>query len=404
MNSSTSNSRPFYITWSAQSSAETLDVVGADGEDFVLSNGRRIFDFLSTSFQTSFGHSQEFIISSIERQLRQMSIATPKADFSLKRDVTEKLIALLGFSNGKLFYTVSGAESVENALKIARQIKGRTKIMARQRSYHGASLGALSVTGDWRNANHFTCSEHTVRIPEPTDDRNCEALSSLFEMHQGSIAALIVETITGANGVIIPPESWFAGVQDLCTRHDVFLILDEVLCGFGRTGKAFGFQHYPMLRPDIVCMAKAISGGYIPFGAIWTSQEIADAYEDRTLSCGLTNYAHPLGLAALQGVLTLLNSEEFDRSFNERIEFFTAEVQRLGQSLAQVTATRQIGMMAAIELDRPAPSWRTAIERGMHLSSTGQQIVIAPPLITPVARILEEFRNLELLISDSRPN
>ncbi len=379
--------RPFFITWTTQSTSSTFEVVAAREDEFELTDGSLVYDFLSTSFQTSFGHSHPQIIQRIGQQLGVMSIASPKAEFSLKREVSLQLLSLLGFEQGKLFYTVSGAESVENALKIARQIKGRNKIMARQRSYHGASLGALSVTGDWRNAPHFTCVNETVRFPEPDQDPNCEQLRQLFEQHRDATAGLIIETITGANGVVIPPESWYGGVQKLCREYNVFLILDEVLCGFGRTGKAFAFQHYPALQPDMVCMSKAISGGYIPFGAVWTSQEIANFYAHRVFSCGLTNYAHPLGLAATQAVVEIWQDPDFQTNLARCEQLFSLRLNQLQQEVPMVTQIRQKGMLAAIEFACDAPTWELGMKHGMHLLGSGNMNVLAPPLTTTPERL-----------------
>lgn len=394
----TSPTKPYFFTWSAQQAATGMPVVTACDDEFLLSDGSRVYDFVSTSYQANFGHSCQRIKDRIHSQLDQLAIVSPKAEFELKQTVSQRLQDLLNLGPGKLFYTVSGAESVENALKMARQIRKRKKIMARRPSYHGATLGALSVTGDWRNLPHFTCDHETVRIPEPADDPQLVETRNIVDRHRGDIAAVILETITGANGVIAPPVSWYRGMQELCRSENIFMILDEVLCGFGRTGKAFAFHHYRgsdiastaagafQLQPDIVCMSKAISGGYIPFGALWVSQEIAEYYNQKTLSCGLTNYAHPLGLAALDGVLDLLADPRFQSNAIELERVFASRLQQISEHRI-VTAMRQRGMLAAIEFDCEAPTWEQGIREGLHLAAKGNRNILAPPLISKPDRL-----------------
>ncbi len=235
--------KPYYQTWCVQPERDLFPVVSTTDDEFVLADGERVYDFISTSFQANFGHHHPVIRAAVHEQLDTMPIASPKAAFALKQDVSERLIERLGLAGGKLFYTVSGGESVENALKMARQVTGRTMILARRKSYHGATLGALSVTGDWRNEPHFTVDAHTVRIPEPQDDPDLSATRRAIETTgPDRIAAVIVETVSGTNGVDIPPRTWWDRLQATCREYDLLLIADEVLCGFGRTGPDFALS------------------------------------------------------------------------------------------------------------------------------------------------------------------
>ena len=383
---------PFYFTWNHQPSADAADafpVKHAEHDEFVLADGRRVYDFLSTSFQTSFGHSHPAIKSAIQNQLDVMPIASPKSTFPLKQQVSQKLLELFDLGPGKIFYTLSGSESVENALKMSRKITGRTKIAARQKSYHGASLGALSVTGDWRNPPHFTIDDHTIRIPEPSDDPAFEQGRQVINAAgPDTVAAIILETISGVNGVVIPSQEWYDAVQSTCRKHGIMLIMDEVLCGFGRTGPAFAFQHYG-LKPDLVCTSKGITGGYIPFGAVWTSAKIAEYYDSEKLVCGLTNYAHPLGLAALDAVIDLLRDSSFHANKHALESLFADSMTKLSK-LDKVADVRCRGLLAAIDLEGcPAPTWSECFEKGMHLYSKSNMIVVAPPFISTVERLGE---------------
>ncbi len=392
--------RAYYHTWGCQPAAEPFRVERAEGDEFVLEDGRRIYDFISTSFQTNFGHSHPLIRDAVRRQLETMPIASPRAAFELKERASARLNDAVGLPGGKVFYTVSGSESVENALKMARQITGRTKIAARKKSYHGASLGALSVTGDWRNQPHFTLDEQTVRIPEPDEDPDLETTRRIFaEVGGDHIAALILETISGTNGVAIPPQSWYDGLTELCRAHGVLLIIDEVLCGFGRTGPLFAFQPY-QLQPDLICMSKGITGGYIPFGAVWTGPRVVDYYGVEPLTCGLTSYAHPLGLAALDAVMDIFSDQAFQQNKS-------ALENQLAQTLDEVAnweSVREVrcrGLLAAIELDRPGPSWDVLFHHGLHAYSKSNTLIIAPPLVSTPQRLARATQTLLDLLQGS---
>lgn len=384
----------FFYTWTKQSAVTPLRVERGEHDEMVLVDGRRIFDFVSTSFQASFGHSHPLILTRISQQLGTMSICSPKATFPLKEQVSLDLVRLINRGAGKIFYTVSGAESVENAIKMARRIKGKPLILARKRSYHGASLGAMSVSGDWRSDEHLNFSAGTVRIPEPHEDPSGEGIRAVIaQTGADQIAAIIVETISGTNGVIIPPQTWFDALRVISDEFGIFLIVDEVLAGFHRCHTAFAFHSFN-LRPDLVTMSKAITGGYIPFGAVWVNESIADFYEQHTLTGGLTNYAHPLGLAATSAVLEMVGNGAFFIQLRRSEQVFEAGVRTIAERFG-ASAVRLQGMLAAIEFgDRILPPWDYWIERGLYLFTKGNMMILAPPLVTKEERLANAFEAL----------
>lgn len=389
----------FYFSWMRQNASADFAVARTTSDEFVLEDERHVYDFISTSFQANFGHQHPHIVERIQEQLGTMPIASPKSTFGLKRSVSQRLVDLIDRGPGKIFYTVSGAESVENALKIARQISASPVVLARKKSYHGASLGALSVTGDWRKDPHLTFDEGTVRIPEHDEDPNLEQTEKIIrETGAGNIAAIILETISGTNGMSVPPPEWYQGIQSICRQNKIMLILDEVLVGFGRTGPAFAFHDYD-LQPDLVCMSKAISGGYVPFGAIWTSPEIARFYEDKVLACGLTNYGHPLGLAALDGVLNLLDDPKFQTHKRNNEELFGRLLRNLERH-SSIIQIRQRGLMAAIDLNRPAPTWREGFEAGLHFFGKENMNILAPPYVSTPERLATAMETYEKLLAN----
>ena len=291
---------PYYISWSKQKGASSFIIASVDGVRIKTEEGIELIDMTSISYQAHFGHNHPTIIKHIKSQLDTIPMSSPKGIYPGKNDATYDLLNYMGKLEGKIFYTTSGAETVENALKIARDITKKKIVLARKTSYHGATQGALTVTGDWRNTSHVLPEDWVVRIPEPTEIDAIKKTRKIIEETGGEkIAAIIIETVTGGNGVYYGDQAWWDGLSQLCDEFKILLIMDEVVCGFNRTGKPFGYMHYDV-HPDMICLAKGITGGMVPFGALWTSSKIAEHYEENILSCGLTNYAHPLGIAAMK--------------------------------------------------------------------------------------------------------
>lgn len=390
--------KSYYYSWSVQS--EVLDFpLESSAGPYLRSSGKQILDCISSSFQAHFGHSHPALIDAMMQQVQKFSIASPKARFDLKQEASQKLLDLLGLE-GCIFYTVSGAESVENALKIARQIRSANKILARQKSYHGASLGALSVTGDWRSHNHFGLHQYTIRIPEPSDDPDLSILKKLVEQEGAdSIAAICIETISGTNGVHGGNTQWWQNLRHFCDDTGILLIVDEVLVGFGRCEQSFAFQRYN-IKPDMVCMSKGISGGYIPFGAVFTNTFIAEYYANRILSAGLTNYAHPLGLACMNAVIDILNDAQFIEHKRQLETQFSEGIGRLN-GLDQIESVRQYGLLAALDTSRHDLSWKDFWNLGIYVYINQGMIVLAPPFILTRAQLEAMFECIEMGLKSS---
>jgi taurine--2-oxoglutarate transaminase len=372
---------PFFWTWTKQTSDSAYSLASTDSCRLQLLDGSLVVDGMSSNFQAGFGHSCAHIKNTIKRQLDEFPVASPKFSFDLKTRVSCGLINLVNCGDARIFYTLSGAESIENALKMARQISGKTIICARRKSYHGATLGAMSVTGDWRGQGHFGVSECTMRIPEPSEDPDLAKTRTLIQsVGPENIAAFCLETISGMNGVIIPPKTWWEGISSICKEFGIFLIIDEVSCGFGRTGPAFALHHYN-IDPDFVCMAKAITGGYVPFGALWVKESVSQFYDHHVLSAGLTAYAHPLGLAATEAVLEIWCDPKFQDNKRLLEQAFAEGSSNLKKNQA-VKDVRSIGLIAAIELtDGLTLSWQHFIRAGVHLAIKENTIVLAPPMV-----------------------
>jgi taurine--2-oxoglutarate transaminase len=390
---------PYYISWSKQHGADSFEIASVDGATVTTTSGLRLIDMTSISYQAHFGHNHPTIIKHIKAQLDTIPMSSPKGIYSIKNETTQSLLKYMGKTDGKIFYTTSGAESVENALKIARDITRKKIVLARKNSYHGATLGALSATGDWRNPAHLTPEGWVVRIPEPNEtDALKHTRDIILKTGHDQIAAIIIETITGGNGVYAGTREWWQGLRSLCDEFGILLIMDEVVCGFERTGKPFGYMHYPVV-PDLICLAKGITGGMIPFGAVWTSQKISDHYEENILCCGLTNYAHPLGMAALKGVLEIVHDKKFKDNLSHIENVFKAELEKL-KALSIVKEIRVHGLLCAIDLHKMIEG-KKFFNKGLYLVAQTNRIILAPPLIMSESLLREAMAKIQEVLKES---
>ena len=370
---------PYYISWVKQKGATTFNIAKVSGTKVIIDEGLELFDMTSISYQAHFGHNHPTIIQHMKDQLDSIPMSSPKGIYPGKNETTYELLQYMGKLEGKIFYTTGGAETVENALKIARDITKKKVVLARKNSYHGATLGALVATGDWRHDSHQLPEDWVVRIPEPNEKDAIAKTRAIIEQVGGNnIAAIIIETVTGGNGVFYGDQAWWDGLSALCKEFKMLLIMDEVVCGFGRTGKAFGYMHYNV-QPDMICLAKGITGGMVPFGALWTSSGIALHYEENVLSCGLTNYAHPLGMAAMKGVLEIVKDKNFIDNLVIVEKLFHEELENL-KTLKNVKEIRVKGMLAAVDIAAPIDA-KKFFQKGLYLVAHPNRIILAPPLI-----------------------
>ena len=298
-------------SWSVQSQISPLPVARAEGRHFWDYQGKRYLDFCSQLVNLNLGHQHPAVVAAIVEQAKTLCTIAP----SLANDKRSELASLLAeLTPGNLkmsFFTNGGAEANENAIKLARWYTGRHKIIARYRSYHGATAGAVTLTGDPRRwpaepglpgVVHML-DPYTYRCPagHPEPCPVCAGGPHLEEILQyegpHTVAAVILETVTGTNGIIVPPDGYLRSVREVCDRHGILLILDEVMAGFGRTGRWFACDHWNVV-PDIMTVAKGINSGYVPLGAMVVSEPIAEWLNDKYLAGGLTYSGHPLACAA----------------------------------------------------------------------------------------------------------
>jgi taurine--2-oxoglutarate transaminase len=390
---------PFFFTWSAQSAAKPVELTGGDGAWFTTADGSRWLDLGSLAYQVNAGHGRKRIVEAIKRQADQLCLSTPNAVFPAKIELAERLLKMAGPGFSKVFFTLGGAEANENALKIARLVTGRLKLVSRYRSYHGASMGALSLTGDWRRTMLEPGIAGVVHVQDCYCDRcpfgqRVETCARECATHIGatmalegarSVAAVILESVPGANGVLVPPPEYWPIVRAACDAEGALLIADEVLTGFGRTGTPFGFQHWNVL-PDLITCAKGLTSGYQPLGAVIVHDRVARHFDDTVLACGLTYYAHPTACAAAVETMKLYDDEQLFANSARLGPVLHRELTAVAARLGVRTFVRSLGLLGALELEAPAGAWaklgHELAARKLSLHNDGKRgtAIFAPPL------------------------
>jgi taurine--2-oxoglutarate transaminase len=289
--------------WSAQGAVNPIPVAGAEGCWFWTPEGKRYLDFNSQLMCVNIGHGDQRVIKAIQDQAATLAYANPFMATQPRARLGQKLATLTPGDIDTFFFTNGGAEANENALKIARLYTGRHKVLARYRSYHGATAGAMTLTGDPRRWAAEPGISGVVHVADPYHgvqrgwDGVGLALANLEEVIQfegpQTIAAFFIEPVTGTNGILVPPDGYIQGIRHLCTKYGIVLVADEVMSGFGRTGEWFAVDHWKVV-PDLLTMAKGLTSAYVPLGAVGMRRAIADHFQDRVFSGGLTYNSHPL--------------------------------------------------------------------------------------------------------------
>ncbi len=347
--------------WSAQSKVDPIPVAGAKGVYFWTPEGKQYLDFNSQLMCVNIGHGDERVIRAIQEQAATLAYANPFMATEPRARLGAKLAEIAPGDIDAFFFTNGGAEANENALKIARLYTGRHKVLARYRSYHGGTAAAITLTGDprrwWAEPGapgivHFLDAYHGVqRGWDPVD----AALANLEEVVQlegpHTIAAIFLESVTGTNGILVPPDGYMQGVRALCDRHGILMVADEVMAGFGRTGRWFAIDHWGVV-PDMITMAKGLTSAYVPLGALGMRRPIADHFRDRVFAGGLTYNSHPLGCAAALATIAVYEEDgliERAAAMGEVMRDLLADLERRHPS---VGATRSIGLFGIVELIR----------------------------------------------------
>jgi taurine---2-oxoglutarate transaminase len=355
-----------FFSWSIQGAIDPIVVDHAEGVWLYTPEGKRILDFNSQLMSVNIGHGDRRVIDAITEQASKLQFVQPAFATEIRGRLGQKLAEILPGDMDKVFFTLGGAEAIENAIKFARHYTGRYKLLARYRAYHGATMGAMTLTGDPRRWANEPGLVGVVRYPDThrwgeAEPRPVEeSLQGLEDVirYEGpqTIAAVFLETIVGTNGILIPPDGYIQGVREICDRHGILMVADEVMAGFGRTGRWFAIDHWDTV-PDLMTMAKGLTSSYLPLGAVAMRHKIAEAFEDKMFYGGLTYSSHPVSLAASLATLRVYEEDGLIENAARMGERMREMHQRLAAEHPSVGATRNLGLFGIIDLVRSRDPW-----------------------------------------------
>src|SRR5919197_312586 len=400
-------------SWSGEDQISPLPVAGGEGRYFWDHDGNRYLDFASQLVNVSIGHQHPKVVAAIKEQADKLTTIGPPMAHETRSELARLIAEVTPGDLTMSFFTNGGAEANENAIKLARWYTGRHKIVARYRSYHGATAGAISATGDPRRWFAEPGIPGIVRMLDPYTYRCpaghpdpcpvCTGAPHLEELLQyegpQNVAAVIMETIVGTNGVIVPPDGYLQSIREVCDRHGILLILDEVMAGFGRTGTWFACEHWDVV-PDIITVAKGINSGYVPLGAMVISEKLRDWVRDKPFAGGLTYSGHTLACASAVASLGVLTDEGIVENAAAHGRYLADELRALQDRHPSIGDVRGLGLFFGLELVRDrktreplvpfnaggeaaAPVARlakAALDTGLYLFVHWNVVMIAPPL------------------------
>jgi taurine--2-oxoglutarate transaminase len=354
-----------FYSWSVQRAVEPIPVVGGQGIYYWDADGKRYMDFSSQLMNLNIGYQHPRVIAAIQEQAAKLASAHPGAAHEPKAILGQRIAEVTPGDLNKVFFTLGGAEANENAIKFARQYTGRQKILARYISYHGATYGAITLSGDYRRPPVEPGIPGVIHVFDPycyrcvfgytPDICHRECISHIEQIIQyenpDTIAALIMEGVTGSNGILVPPDDYWPRLREITRKYGILLIADEVMSGFGRTGKWFAVDHWDVV-PDIMTIAKGLTSGYLPLGGVVVSDAIAHHFEDRMLYMGLTYYGHPMSCAAGIATIQVYKDEDLVGNSYRMGQVLAEQLVRMKQRRECIGDVRCIGLFSVIELVR----------------------------------------------------
>jgi len=404
-----------YGTWRFQKSWNPLHVVDAEGCYFIDAAGKRYLDFSSQLMCVNLGHKNPAVIRAIEEQARSLPYIAPSYASDARAKLSNLLLDVLPKGLEKFFFTTSGTDANEAAFKIARMYTGKTKIIARYRSYHGSTTASIAATGDPRRwamepagkaqgfifAPEVNCYNCPIKHTYPSCGVACADYVEHMIVNESNVAAIVLEPVTATNGVLIPPAEYFPKLRKICDAHGVLMIADEVMTGWGRTGKWFAVNHWNV-QPDILVTAKGITSAYVPLGLCATTSKIAVHFDDHYFAHGHTYEAHPMTLAPAVATIHEMQRLGLVERANKIGAYLGEKLKALASRHPSIGDVRGIGLFWAVELvkdkqtKQPFNTMRDKVEgkplvvdqvsaemmkRGVAIQAWVSHFVIAPPLI-----------------------
>jgi taurine--2-oxoglutarate transaminase len=410
-----------FFSWSVQGALDPIAIDHAEGVYLYTPEGRRILDFNSQLMSVNIGHGDRRVIDAITEQAMKLQYVQPAFATEIRGRLGAKLAEIMPGDLDKVFFTLGGAEAIENAIKLARHHTGRTKVLSRYRAYHGATFGAMTLTGDPRRWPNEPGLVGVVRYPDThrwgeAEPRPVgESLQGLEDVvrYEGphTIAAIFLETIVGTNGILIPPDGYLQGVREICDRHGILMVADEVMAGFGRTGKWFAVDNWGVV-PDLMTMAKGLTSSYLPLGAVAMRHGIAEAFESKMFYGGLTYSSHPVSLAAALATIRVYEEDGLVEHAAAMGPVLRAHHERLGAKHPSVGAHRSLGLFGILDLVRSRDPWTPLTpfngtsdemkaigkylrEHGVYAMLANNSIHTNPPLCITEEQLAEGFEVID---------
>ncbi len=414
-----------FWTWSAQGQVNPIIVERAKGVYFWDTDGKRYLDFNSTTMCVNAGHGDERIINAMKEQLDTLPFAGPPMATKIRALAGKALAEITPEGINHFLFTLGGADANENAIKLARAYTGRHKILTRYRAYHGATAGAMALTSDPRKHEwepmlmpgvvHFLdpyryrSTFHRTNPDISEADFTQDYLNHLEEIIQyegaETIAAILIESITGTNGVIIPPDGYMQGLRKICDKYGIMMIADEVMSGFGRAGAWFAVDRWDVV-PDLLTMAKGLTSAYAPLGAVGMTDAIAAHFETRTFRSGLTYTAHPVSLAAMIANIRVLQEDKLIDRAASLGSSLSRHLSNLKEKHPSVGDVRSVGLFGILELVKnretkePMAPWDSSSpemdafknycrENGLFIYTHWHTVLIIPPLVITEEQLAE---------------
>src|SRR5512141_89402 len=347
-----------FFAWSVQGAVDPIAIDRAEGVYLYTPEGKRILDFNSQLMSVNIGHGDRRVIDAINEQALKLQYVQPAFATEIRGRLGQKLAEIMPGDLDKVFFTLGGAEAIENAIKFARHYTGRYKVLARYRAYHGATFGAMTLTGDPRRWANEPGLVGVVRYPDTHRWGEAEP-RPVEESLQGLEDVIRYEgphTIAAINGILIPPDGYLQGVRELCDRHGILMVCDEVMAGFGRTGRWFAVDHWDVV-PDLMTMAKGLTSSYLPLGAVAMRHHIAEAFESKMFYGGLTYSSHPVSLAAALATISVYEEDGLIANAARLGPVMQAHHERLAAKHPSVGAHRNLGLFGIIDLVRRQDPW-----------------------------------------------
>lgn len=394
-------------SWSVQNQLDPLVVEKSEGMYYWDADGNKYLDFSSSLVNMNVGHQHPKVIAGIKAQADKQCFIHPGIACSARVELARDLAELTPADLNQFFFTLGGADANENALKLARAYTGKTKVLTKYRSYHGATYGAISMSGDSRRlpvepgipgVRHFFdpyCYRCSFGKEYPSCNMQCVEQVDEMIRYEGPehVAAVLIEPMTGAGGFFAPPDGYFQRLREICDAHDVLLITDEVMVGCGRTGKWFAIEHYEGVAPDMMTMAKGLTCGYIPFGAIAISDRIMEKLGKEMIYAGLTFNSHPLACATAKTVLDLYKEDKLIEASARNGKYMKPKLQEMMKKHPCVGDVRGTGSFFCIELVqnretkemlKPEISGtlvKTMMQKGLSTNVIANRLFVGPPFI-----------------------